>query len=287
YVQSPLLGELQADLLAASAELKLAESEQRRHDELKARSLISDSDYERQTAQTERARAEIERLRGLLLSGGMNRGDIDECLKHATITDRFPLRSPATGLIVDRSAKLGELLPSGRAFLTLADPSHLWIEAQLAEQQLRNVRTDDELVFSADGGGLGRVGARVIWISQTLDPHTRTGTVRAEVNDPSIALQSGLFGRATIYTQTGDPVTLVPRDAVQWEGCCNIVFVKETDHRFRPRKVTIGAAEHDYYQITSGLEPGESVVTAGAFLLKTELKKSSIGAGCCGIEPAG
>ena len=80
---------------------------------------------------------------------------------------------------------------------------------------------------------------------------------------------------------------MVPKDAVQWEGCCNVVFVKETIDRYRPRKVVIEDGEGPYYQVVDGLLQGEEVVVDGAFLLKTELKKSSIGAGCCGIEPAG
>ena len=80
---------------------------------------------------------------------------------------------------------------------------------------------------------------------------------------------------------------MVPKDAVQWEGCCNVVFVREAPDRFRPRKVELIRGTGPYYQVSSGVEPGEEVVVDGSFLLKTELKKSSIGAGCCGIEPIG
>ena len=80
---------------------------------------------------------------------------------------------------------------------------------------------------------------------------------------------------------------MVPKDAVQWEGCCNVVFVKETDQLYRPRKVQFIDGEGSTYQITSGVTAGQEIVIDGAFLLKTELKKSSIGAGCCEIELAG
>jgi cobalt-zinc-cadmium efflux system membrane fusion protein len=78
---------------------------------------------------------------------------------------------------------------------------------------------------------------------------------------------------------------LVPKDAVQWEGCCNVVFVRESVDRYRPRKVQVADGQGSYYQVTDGLLPGEEVVVDGSFLLKTELKKASIGVGCCGIEP--
>ena len=73
---------------------------------------------------------------------------------------------------------------------------------------------------------------------------------------------------------------------MQWEGCCNVVFVRETVDRYRPRKVDFTDGPGSYYQVTNGLEAGEQIVVDGAFLLKTELKKSSIGAAarynCCG-----
>ena len=107
----------------------------------------------------------------------------------------------------------------------------------------------------------------------------------AEVVDPDHNLQAGEFGRVAIVDRNPGLVTLVPKDAVQWEGCCNVVFVKEADDRFRPRKVEVRDGEGPYYQVTGGLEPGEEVVVNGAFLLKTELKKTSIGAGCCEAQP--
>jgi cobalt-zinc-cadmium efflux system membrane fusion protein len=62
------------------------------------------------------------------------------------------------------------------------------------------------------------------------------------------------------------------------------VFVQEAVDRYRPRKVTIARGDNDHYRVFSGILPGEKVVVDGSYLLKTELKKGSIGAGCCGLE---
>ena len=163
----------------------------------------------------------------------------------------------------------------------------MWIEARLTEEQLRQVEVGQSLVFACDGAGLGRVGAEIIWVSRFLDPHSRTGTVRASVVDPHHGLQAGEFGRVAIALGDAESVTLVPKDAVQWEGCCNVVFVKESPLRYRPRKVALRAGEGGYYKLAGGVHPGDEVVVEGAFLLKTELKKASLGAGCCGLEPTG
>ena len=285
--QSPEIAELEARLLSAHAAYDVQEREIARVKSLKDRKLISDAEFERQNALAEQTRAEYISLRGLLKSAGLNEADLDDIIEHRKVTNQFGLRAPASGLLVERIAQVGELLDAGRAFAMLADPSAMWIEAQLTEQQLRQVKIGQTLTFASDGRGLDRVGGTVIWVSRVLDSHTRTGTVRARVADPAHHLQAGEFGRVHIMSTDERAIVLVPRDAVQWEGCCNVVFVREALDRYRPRKVDLVDGDGGYYQVTGGLHAGEEVVVNGAFLLKTELKKTSIGAGCCGIEPAG
>ena len=79
------------------------------------------------------------------------------------------------------------------------------------------------------------------------------------------------------------PRTLVPREAVQWEGCCNVVFVPLDVVRYEPRKVHLGQVFGSRYEVLTGLTPGEQVVTTASFLLRTEILKESIGAGCCEV----
>ena len=83
----------------------------------------------------------------------------------------------------------------------------------------------------------------------------------------------------------GQQTLVVPESAVQWEGCCNIVFVRKSETVFEPRKVQLGMATGTVYEVLRGIEAGDEVVTEGSYLLKTEILKGSIGAGCCEVEP--
>ena len=286
-LQAPEIARLGAELLSAHAALQAEDKELARQDELRRRDLTSARDFENQQTATERARAAFTSVRGLLLSAGLSEGDVDDLITRGQVSNQYVLRSPSRGVLVERIAQLGELIDAGRAFAVVADPSSMWIEARLAEEQMRRVRVGQALTFTSDGYGLDRVGAEIIWVSRFLDPHTRMGTVRARVIDSHHSLQAGEFGRATIIERSEQQATLVPKDAIQWEGCCNVVFVREAVDRYRPRKVQLLDGSGAYYQVTGGLSPGEEVVVDGAFLLKTELKKTSIGTGCCGLEPVG
>jgi cobalt-zinc-cadmium efflux system membrane fusion protein len=276
-VQSPTIAELQSKLISARAADELQQKEVARHEKLKSRNLVSVSDYDWEVARGEQTRAELESCRGLLLAAGLQSQDLERIMATNRIANTFYLRAPGKGVVVERIARLGELLDPGHPFALLADPQAMWIEARLTEEQLRLVHLGQTVTFASDGYGIHRVGGKVIWVSRFLDPHTRTGTLRAAVADPQHQLRAGEFGR----------VTLVPKTAVQWEGCCNVVFVEEAPGRYRPRKIEFGPGPGPYYQVSSGVVPGERVVVDGAFLLKTELTKTSLGAGCCGLEPTG
>jgi cobalt-zinc-cadmium efflux system membrane fusion protein len=98
-------------------------------------------------------------------------------------------------------------------------------------------------------------------------------------------LRANMFAQASISLRDRRQSLVVPKESVQWEGCCNVVFVKESETVFLPRKVHLGVATGTLYEVLSGIEEGEEVVTQGSFLLKTEILKGSIGAGCCEVDP--
>ena len=74
---------------------------------------------------------------------------------------------------------------------------------------------------------------------------------------------------------------VVPRQAIQWEGCHHVVFVEVREGFYQTRAVELGLAAGEVQEIRAGLVGGERIVTVGSYLLKTEILKGSIGAGCC------
>ena len=98
-------------------------------------------------------------------------------------------------------------------------------------------------------------------------------------------LRANMFARAGINLHSRAESPVVPESAVQWEGCCNVVFVKQSETTYQPRKVHLGIGTGTVYEVLSGVSRGEEVVTQGSFLLKTEILKGSIGAGCCEVDP--
>jgi cobalt-zinc-cadmium efflux system membrane fusion protein len=284
-LESPDMPRLKADYLEASADAQVKEQEHSRADSLSKRGLISTAEAQQAYGQLRAVQARLSGARGLLEACGLTPDDIQVIQSSGTVTPRWLLRAIKSGALLERKATLGEHLAAGSSLALVGDPSVLWIEAHVRESDLSLFHKGQSVVFASDGDALEKVGGRVIWVAQYIDPLTRSATVRAQVTNASLDLKAHQFGRIMLPASATPEAVAVPRDAVQWEGCCNVVFVKEAPDRYRPHKVSVSRGERGYYNINSGLHAGDMVVVNGSYLLKTELKKGSLGAGCCDVAP--
>ena len=284
-LESPEMPHLKADYLEALTEFQLREHEFTRADSLSKRGLISVAESQQVDGQFRTAQAHLSGSQGLLEACGLNQDDIQLIQSGRSVTPRWLLRASRGGALLERKAPLGELLMAGSGLALVGDPSALWIEAHVRESDLLLFRNGQAVEFASDGDALGKVNGRVIWVAQYVDPLTRSATVRAEVTNAAVDLRAHQFGRLVLPISLQALTVAVPRDAVQWEGCCNVVFVREAPDRYRPHKVTVSRGDRGYYNISSGLLAGDMVVVKGSYLLKTELKKGGLGAGCCDVAP--
>lgn len=197
----------------------------------------------------------------------------------------YELRSPLSGRIVERHAVVGESVDEKDALYTVADLSSVWLMLDIPERDLIGLRIGLPVLFTVDGLPGNSFQGALTWISSQVDNRTRTVKARAELPNDSGLLRANMFGRARVVLHDNDEVPTIPDEAVQTDGCCQLVFVKEADALYRPRKVALGAAANGYVEIHKGLQIGEIVVTSGSFLMKTEILKGNIGAGCCEVDP--
>ncbi|OGC90434.1 MAG: hypothetical protein A2W25_13565 [candidate division Zixibacteria bacterium RBG_16_53_22] len=282
---SPDIANLEAELIEAQAEWTARQQELTRKEKLYQEDIVKTADYQTAITDAKVSEARVVKTRGLLSAAGFSDQDIDALVEAKSISANFALRAPASGILVERQAKPGQLISAGESMALISDMGSLWVEANVGEKDIRIVKIGQSAEFSLDGGSVDRVSGKVIWVAQYLDEITRSGTVRVEFTSADGGIRAREFGRLFIYTDDSSSKVLVPKDAVQWEGCCNVVFVQEAADRIRPRKVKIGRGDMESYLVYDGLRAGEKVVVSGSYLLKTELMKESIGAGCCEIKP--
>ncbi|MFN8178725.1 MAG: efflux RND transporter periplasmic adaptor subunit [bacterium] len=274
-----------AALLAARAELDLWERHRSREADLLSRGVGTERELLEASARLAEARAAAARAGDDLRRLGLASGPIEEIVHRGDTSPRLELRSPVAGVVVERAAAAGDVTQPGATLLAVVDVSRMWALLDVFEEDVDLVRGGQPVVVRVEALPGETFGGRLSWVAAGVDPTTRVLAARALLDNREGRLKAALYGRATVTVHDARRAVVVPRDAVQWEGCCNIVFVRRDDTLFEPRKVRLGASTGTLYEVLEGVAPGEAVVTGGAFLLKTELLKGDIGAGCCEVAP--
>lgn len=124
-----------------------------------------------------------------------------------------------------------------------------------------------ELSFQAGAPLLGTVS----YVYPTLNPSSRTLTVRLEFPNPGLALKPGMFATVRIETRRKDDALVIPTEAILHSGERQIVFVADGIGRYSPRDIDTGlVGDRQLTEVVGGLEAGEQVVVSGQFLLDSE-----------------
>jgi cobalt-zinc-cadmium efflux system membrane fusion protein len=232
-------------------------------------------------AELEAAGIELAIARQTLKNFNLKEAEIDQVAADKDTSTLLPVRAPFAATVVQLSAVPGEQVETGAKLFALADLSTMWVCLDLFVEDLNQVAIGMPVAFTVDRMKGETFVGKITWISSDLDPKTRTGKVRAELDNSENLLRAGLFGEGKITIHDGEEVVTVPREAVQWDGCCNVVFVQQDGRDYEARKLRLGYETEGFYTVMAGLLPGEQVVTQGSYLMKTEILKSKIGAGCC------
>ena len=193
--------------------------------------------------------------------------------------------TPIGGEVVFRHAVLGEAVEPTMKLYTVADTAKAWLWIDVYERDLAQIKAGQAVAFSVSGMRPGTDSrsyeGRVTWVGSEVDEKTRTIKVRAEVPNPGSTLRAHQFGKARVVVEGPHKAMTVAKTAIQRYDNTDLVFLSQTGAAYRPQRVKTRPLAGDVVEVTWGLKPGQEVVTDGSFLLKTEIMKGSIGAGCC------
>ena len=196
------------------------------------------------------------------------------------------ITTPIEGTVIFRHAVIGEAEEPTTKLYTVADISKMWLWIDIYEKDIAQVRAGQPVKFTVSGTNAASEEAifsgQLTWVGTEVDHTTRTTKVRAELPNPEGKLRANQFGRATIQIGNPHKAVTVAKSAVQRYENADLVFMAQQGNVYRPQRIkTKPSGRADALEVIWGLKPGQKVVTTGAFLLKTEIMKGSIGAGCC------
>jgi membrane fusion protein (multidrug efflux system) len=109
---------------------------------------------------------------------------------------------------------------------------------------------------------------KVTQVNPSADPASRQFSVRLTLDNPDFTIRPGTFAHVSLQTEVVHDALVVPREAVQHDRDGDYVLVIDDQSVVQHRPVTLGVQSVAVIAITSGLRPGEKVVTLTAYPLK-------------------
>jgi cobalt-zinc-cadmium efflux system membrane fusion protein len=269
-----------AELASRRAAATYARTAKERADRLLAIKAGSRQEAERAAADDELARAALAQAEAEVARA---RAGVTQ-LGATSASGAMVLRSPIAGVVLSRDAVPGAVAEAGAPLVTVSDPGTLWLEVAASDRVASAVGAGTRVRFAVPGFPADTFEARVQSVGGALDTATRTVPVRAVVANPEGRLRAAMFATTWIEGGERQPAVLVPADAVQLLDNRPVVFVAHAGEagggvRFERRDVEVGATVGGQTQVLAGLQPGDTVVVAGAFAVKSEFARSKMAEG--------
>lgn len=207
-----------------------------------------------------------QRLRSL----GMQTTTINRLTETRKVIERVPVYAEAGGIVASLQVREGDFIKPGTPILRLQSYSGVWIIASVPEQDLALVDTGMPIRLSFPSAPGAPAEGRINYIYPEIDPKTRTGEVRIEVDNAAGYLRPGAYANISMDLG-GEPRLSVPTEAILRDSRGSHVILALGEGRFAGRTVKTGLNANGRTEILAGLASGEQVVASGQFMLDSEV----------------
>lgn len=250
-----------AERNAAAARAQAARSAADREQRLFDAKITARQDLEAAVAARQTAEAELQRAEAAVRAAGVTGGG-----------RYLAVRSPISGRITEVDTQLGAFVSAGAELFNVSNPSRIQVDASVPVSDAQRIQPGDRAQIELPNGGL--VEARVRSVTPALDRESRAATVVLQLNGAPGGLTQGQAVRVRIIPRgSQESGIILPEEAVQQIEGRDMVFV-QAKGGFQAVPVSVGSRSGGRVEILEGLSAGQTVVTQGAFVLKSQLGAS-------------
>ena len=266
-LSSPAVSEQRSELMAAQKRLALARTTYQREKQLWQEKISAEQDYlqaQQVMREAEIAAANAQQKLAAIGAGAGSAGGLN----------RFELRAPFDGVVVEKHLSVGEAVQDSTAVFTISDLRSVWAEMKVAASDLPFVRVGEKAVVQATAFESKATGT-VAYVGALIGQDTRTAPARITLDNPEGIWRPGLFVNVDLMASSQQVVVSVATSAVQKiDGDKPVVFVP-VEGGFKAQSVKLGKSDAQNTEVLQGLMAGQSYVNGGSFILKSELGKAT------------
>ncbi len=244
---------------------------------LRAREKVKDSPYGEITKGTDSL---IEGARRRLKYWDIYDEQIKRLEEDGKITRTMTIYANTHGIVTEKMVNEGMKIEPGDMLFKIIDHSHVWVYGEVYEYELPFIKIGQKArivpsytpaeVYTATIKHIYTHFGTVRHEMESNMQESRTAKIRFDLPNPEHKLKLGMYVNVELAVDAAENAVTVPDSAVIDTGTRQVVFVDRGDGRFEPRDIKVGAQGDGYYQIISGVEAGEKVVTSANFLIDSE-----------------
>ncbi len=283
-IDSQEIFEAKAEYRKRIAARNLARSTADREARLFERKISAEAEVIEARSRLAEAEVEVANARFRLIRLGVPEVELEALAAgdNGDMTGLLSVKTPLGGVILENRLSVGERVASGHELITVSDLSEVWIWTVLREGDLPAVSggTNGGRIPAEVRGPRGKIHRGYMDVlSGTMDEKTRTVGARVVVANPDGELRPGMFVTVRFLLPGGRKVLAVPKVAVLSDEGRPFVFVHREGDFWIRRPVTLGRRLGDRVEIR-GLPAGQRIIADGSFLLKSDVLRKKLGAGC-------
>ncbi len=277
YLDSVELDQIWTDYRKAQGKVDLARKNLQREETLFQKKISPEKDVLRARQELGEAEADINLARERFRILGVD-------VSHFAATKSngnhpfIPITSPVGGVVIEKSVTQGEFVNSEKVLFMVADLSTLWVVIDVYEKDMSRLRVGTGVKVSVTAFPDKTFKGKISYIADVVDEKTRTEKARVTIDNAGGLLKPGMFATVLIEGKTdgAERLITIPGEAVVMDGAERYVFVQVSPDQFKRRDVQTGRTFGKNLEVTAGIKQGDTVAVKGAFILKSELKKSEL-----------
>lgn len=267
-IASTSLSEQRSEFLTAQRRRDAAKTTYDREKKLWEDKISAQQDYLQAQTALQEAEIALQNAKQKLSAVGASVGS-----HNGTGLNRFEIRAPFDGTIVEKHLALGEAVKEDASIFTLSDLRTVWAEFAVAPKDLAMVRVGQKVVVTSSAFE-SKVKGTVSYVGALLGEQTRTARARVTLSNPQGAWRPGLFVTVSVLGDSLAAPLVVSAEALQTIENKPVVF-KAVQGGFAVTPVKVGRTDGKNVEVLDGLKAGDKVASSNTFVLKADLGKAS------------
>lgn len=183
--------------------------------------------------------------------------------------DKTRIYAPMSGQVIKKYLEEGNVIASGVSFVssgnnifTIADVTHKYVETQVDEVDIGNIREGTPALITVDAYPDKNFTGKVTQVSPmaSIEQNLTFFNVKVEIFDPSNLLRVNMSADVKIIPRKKENALAIPLEALKGKKNDYYVLVKRNPKKIEKQAIKIGIENDRYVEVVEGLKENDEIL---------------------------